>query len=116
MTPPALAITSGMTKMPFVVEDLVRLRGGGRVRALYHHPAVEEVRVVGVDHAAERRGGMKTSHGVRRNSSGSTAATIVAPSCCMIRAAHEPTFPKPCTAKRVSDGARPCAGAASQNR
>ena len=31
----------------------------------------------------------------------------------MIRAAHEPTLPKPCTTTRVSDGLRPSAGAAS---
>ena len=38
-----------------------------------------------------------------------------APSCCISRAAHEPTFPKPCTAKVVSEGTRSSCGAASRN-
>ena len=42
-------------------------------------------------------------------------ATIVAPSCCRIRAAHEPTLPKPWTTKLVSAGLRPRCGAASRN-
>ena len=45
----------------------------------------------------------------------SEAPTIFEPSCCMIRAAHEPTLPKPWTAKVVSPGARPIWGAASRN-
>ncbi len=40
---------------------------------------------------------------------------MVAPSCCMIRAAQEPTLPKPCTAKVVSAGESPRCGAASRN-
>ena len=48
-----------------VVEDLVRLRGGGRVRALDHHPAVEKVGVVGVDHPAERGGDEHVARGAQ---------------------------------------------------
>ena len=45
-----------MTWTPLSVEDLVGLRGRGRVRALEQDLGVEQVGVVGVDHAAERGG------------------------------------------------------------
>jgi hypothetical protein len=45
----------------------------------------------------------------------SDTATMVQPSCCMIRAAHEPTLPNPWTVKVVSAGVIPRWGAASRN-
>jgi len=45
----------------------------------------------------------------------SATPTILAPSCCIRRAAQAPTFPKPCITNVAPEGSRSISGAASRN-